>query len=98
MAGILKILMNAESLTQTYTFVTRDTIAWLILIPACTIIALAGIWLAKKWGLILALVVFVVVLSLDLYYRVWLHALVASIAFALLGFFCWQSREYFRRE
>jgi hypothetical protein len=78
-----------------YTYLSPDEIIWLAVLPVTTVIALAGIWFGKRWGIILAVIVFAAILLLDVYYKVWPHAILATVGFALLAFFCWQSRQYF---
>lgn len=97
-AGIFKLQMTADHLSQIYTFLSADQVKWLTAIPLMTIISLVAIWFGKRWGIILVILLFVVVLFLDVCYKVWAHALLATIGFALLMFFCWQSRQFFTLE
>jgi len=94
-AGIFKLLLSAESLSKIYTFLSPDQMIWLSVIPVATILSLGGIWYGKRWGLGVAAFVYIVVLFLDVYYKVWPHALLATVGFVILGFFCWQSRKHF---
>jgi hypothetical protein len=97
-AGIFKLKLTAEQLSQLYTFLSPDEIMWLAIIPVVTIISLFAIWFGKRWGIIMAVIVFTVTLFLDVYYQVWAHALLATAGFVLLMFFCWQSRQFFSLE
>lgn len=94
-AGIFKLQMTADQLSQIYTFLSADQVKWLTAIPVVTIISLIAIWFGKQWGIILTVFTFGVVLFLDVYYKVWAHALLATVGFVLLMFFCWQSRQLF---
>jgi hypothetical protein len=96
--GIFKILVTAEQFSHIYSFLSIDQVKWLAVIPSITIISLVGIWRGKRWGIILIFLTFTVVLFLDVYYKVWAHALVAIVGFVLLMFFCWQSRYFFTLE
>lgn len=94
-AGIFKLRAASMELAKLYNFLQPEQVAWLTILPIATLIALAGIWYGKRWGLMLAMIVFVMVLSLDLYYAVWTHAALALVSFAFLAFFFWRSRGYF---
>ncbi len=94
-AGIYKILAGTESLAKTYSLFDPSSIKLLVLIPVVTIVSLFFIWFGKKLGIILAIPLYLIVIILDLYYQVWPHAILATTAFILLMFFCWQSRKYF---
>ena len=94
-AGIFKLWVKAEALAQIFTFVTADQVMWLAAIPVLTIVSLAGLWQGRRWGIWLALMIYLVVLSLDLAYRVWAHAILASVMFLLLFFFIWRGKGYF---
>lgn len=95
LAGVFKLQMKADQLSQMYTFLSTDQVKWLTIIPVVTIISLIAIWFGKRWGIILTVFAFGVVLFLDVYYKVWEHALVVIVGFVLLIFFCWQSRQFF---
>jgi len=94
-AGIFKLQVSAEEFSKIYTFVPAEKVKWLTAIPLITIISLVAVWLGKRWGIMLAIFVFAIVFFLDVYYKVWAHALLASAGFAALLFFCWQSRRFF---
>lgn len=97
-AGIFKLLNNAEMFSKVYTLFTVAQVKWLVLVPVSTILSLVAIWFGRIWGVGLSLFLYVVVMYLDVRYRVWSHATLATVAFALLMFFCWQSRQFFIRE
>ena len=94
-AGIFKLQINADILSEMYTFLSPDEIIWLSIIPVATMVSLAGIWFGKKPGLISAAFIFIVILILDIYYKVWPHVLLTTVGFALLVFLCRQSKQYF---
>lgn len=94
-AGIYKILAGAESLAKTYSLFDPSSIKLLVLIPVVTIVSLFFIWFGKKLGIIIAILMYLIVIILDLYYQVWPHAILATAGFVLLMFFCWQSRKFF---
>ncbi len=97
-AGIVKLQMTADQLSKIYTFLLAEQIKWLSVIPVVTIISLIAIWFGKLWGIILTSFLFAMVLFLDVYYKVWTHALLATLGFVLLMLFCWQSRQFFGLE
>ena len=94
-AGIYKILAGAESLAKTYSLFDPSSIKLLVLIPVVTIVSLFFIWFGKKLGIIIAILMYLIVIILDLYYQVWPHAILATAGFVLLMLFCWQSRKFF---
>lgn len=94
-AGIFKILYGAKELSKIYTLFNSEQIKWMVLLPIATIVSLIFIWLGKKSGIIITAVIFIFVITLDLYYLVWPHAILATVGFALLMFFCWQSKTHF---
>ena len=96
-AGIFKIQYKAEELSALYTVFSPSEIRWVTVLPVVAIVSLVAIWLGKRWGIVLAVIEFAIVLCLDLYYAVWSHAILATVAFTLLIFFCWQSRDFFRK-
>ena len=97
-AGIVKIQLSADRLAQVYPILPADQVKWLTALPVITIVSLIAIWAGKRWGIILTSLAFAVVLFLDVVYQVWPHALLATVGFVLLLFFCWQSRQFFGEE
>ena len=80
---------------EIYSLFSLDTVRWLSVIPLTTLIALWGIWCGKRWGLWIVGLVYIITMILDLSYKVWPHAILATVFFFFLALFCWQSRQYF---
>ena len=95
-AGIYKVLFMANQFSKIFTFLPPEDVKWLIAIPLISIVSLAAIWFGRRWGIFLATLAFAVVLFLDVYYKVWAHAFLATAGFSILMFFCRQSRQSFR--
>ena len=94
-AGIGKLLWNKTAFLEAYSHLPAAWYYWLLAIPLLSLVSLLAVWFGKKWGILLAAVLFLVVLYLDISSRVWPHAAAATAGFALLLFFCWQSRRFF---
>jgi hypothetical protein len=96
--GTYKLLFDSEIFAAIYPVFSLTQIKFIAIIPIATIISLIAIWLGKIWGLYLTIIAFSAILFLDIYSKFWQHALLASISFILLMFFCWTSKHHFTRQ
>lgn len=96
--GALKLLIDTDKFISIYPNFSLTQIKFVAIIPIATILSLIAIWLGKIWGLYLTIIAFSAILFLDIYSKFWQHALLASISFILLMFFCWTSKHHFKRQ
>ena len=95
--GAYKLLFDTEILNSIYPVFSLTQIKLIALIPIVTILSLIAIWFGKMWGLYLTILTFSAILFLDIYSKFWQHALLASVSFFLLMYFCWTSKNHFAR-
>lgn len=95
--GAYKLLTDTDKFVGIYQSFSLAVIRSMAIIPFITIISLLAIWFGKSWGIWITILAFLIVLFLDIYFKVWYHAVIALFSFMLLMGFCWSSRNFFRK-
>ena len=96
--GAYKLAIDSEKFIAVYPSFSVTQIKALVIIPIVTIISLVAMWFGKSWTIVITIIMFAIVIFLDVYFNVWYHALLASVSFILLMYFCWKSKNHFLRH
>ncbi|MEI2696071.1 MAG: hypothetical protein V9E90_13445 [Saprospiraceae bacterium] len=96
--GTYKLIIDTEKFISIYPDFSLTQIKFIAIIPIMTILSLIAIWFGKMWGLYLTIITFSAIFFLDIYSKFWQHALLASVSFLVLLYFCWTSKNHFARQ
>lgn len=94
--ALYKLFTAKEEFLVRFPRLTETGFTLFRLLPVLNIVALAGLWFFKPWAAFLAAGCGLAIILLDIVFGIHYHLYVAVPATALLLFFIWYYRAYFK--
>ena len=94
--GFITLTRKADEFLTRYHKMNSHNLLLLKIIQGLNIISIIGMWYYKTWAVLLAVVLALLVIVLDIYYKIFSHLLVVLISSSLAAWFIFNNWDLFR--